>query len=272
MAKDTRAKIPIKLKDGLIGLIFTGVIALLVWSGITAWNHFMKTPPYIDPEKYPILGIDISSHNGDIDMQKVAEAGVSFVFIKASEGSDFRDNKFEENYHKAKKAGLKTGAYHFFRFDKDGVDQALNLTRAIGHRKLDLGVAIDVETHRNASGIDSVDIARRILEMTDFLNMVGYRVTFYSNREGYYNYLRESVPGMTLWICSFSSTPINAEWTFWQFDHRGKMPGIEGDVDLDVFCGNLSEWKNYLMGALWPYDKSPGGNSNSEVLLPDSKE
>ncbi len=247
-----------KWRDGVIGFIFLSVMILLGVSGYMAWNHFMNTPPYIDPEKYPIRGIDISSHNGDINMDEVVKSGISFIFIKASEGADFKDKSFTENYHKARRAGLKIGAYHFFRFDRDGVDQAINLTKAIGSRKLDLGVAIDVETHRNASGIDSALIAKRILDMTEFLNMVGYRVTFYSNREGYYDYLRSSVPGMNLWICSFSSTPINAEWTFWQYDHRGRVPGIEGDVDLDVFCGNEEEWKNYLEGGLWPYETRGG--------------
>lgn len=245
----------VKKRDALIGLIFVAVTLLLGGAGYLAWQHFILTPPYIDPVKYPITGIDISSHNGDVDMKKVADDGVSFVFIKASEGIDFRDGRFIENYTKASKAGLKIGAYHFFRFDRDGVDQAVNFLKAIDKRPLDLGVAIDVETHHNADGVDSTLIAKRLLDMTEFLNMEGYKVTFYSNREGYYDYLKEAVPGMDLWICSFSSTPINAEWTFWQYNHRGKVKGISGDVDMNVFCGNQAEWNNYLNGGLWPYDE-----------------
>ena len=152
---------------------------------------------------------------------------------------------------------MKIGAYHFFRFDRDGVAQGRNLLHAIGRRKLDLGVAIDIEEQSNATGVDSALIARRLVAMVEYLNLSGYRVTFYSNREGYYDYIREAVPGACLWICSFNRNPINAEWTFWQFDHHGRVKGIRGEVDLNVFCGSRSEWQNYLDGAQWPYDIPP---------------
>lgn len=243
--------------DILVSLGFLAVAALLVAVGYSAWMHFKTSPPYIDPERYPIMGIDVSAHNGMMNLDAAADAGIKFIFIKATEGSDFRDANFKINYAKARHAGMKIGAYHFFRFDRDGVEQAQNLVRAIGGRKLDLGVAIDVETHGNPSGIDSTLIAKRLIDMADFLNLVGYRVTFYSNRDGYLDYLQQSVPGSTLWICSFSPNPSNLEWTFWQFNHRGEIPGIRGDVDLNVFCGSAQDWENFLAGATWPYTKAP---------------
>ncbi|MCM1378070.1 MAG: hypothetical protein NC097_06935 [Clostridium sp.] len=238
-------------------LAFLGVAALLVWVGWLTWLHFKTSPPYIDPEKYPVMGIDISSHNGMMNLDAAADAGIEFVFIKASEGVDFKDENFRINYQKAVHAGMKIGAYHFFRFDRDGVEQARNLLKVIGRRKLDLGVAIDVETHGNVQGVDSTLISNRLIDMAEYLNLEGYRVTFYSNRDGYLDYLQHTVPGSILWICSFSPNPGNLEWTFWQFDHHGKVAGMLREVDLNVFCGSRQDWENYLNGATWPYTQPP---------------
>lgn len=225
---------------------FLALVVILVFSCMWVWEQYLKTPPYVDPERYPIRGIDISAHNGDINFRDVRRDGIEFAFIKASEGTDFKDKKFADNYLKARKAGIKTGAYHFFRFDKDGVDQAINFLRATGNRKLDLGLAIDIEQQGNPEGIDKELITQRLTAMAEYLFLLGYRVTFYTNRTGYEEFLMDSFPGYPLWICSFSEHPIDADWTYWQYDHHGKVKGIHGDVDLDTFNGSRSDWRKYL--------------------------
>lgn len=244
-----------RFRDLKISFAFLGVAVLLALTCVHAYREFIYSPPYIDPQKFPVRGIDVSSHNGLMNLDAAAADGIDFIFIKASEGDTFRDNNFRINYDKASHAGLKIGAYHYFRFDVGGVAQAKNFIKAIGNRQLDLGVAIDVEESHNALERDSAKIAHRLSAMVEYLNLSGYRVTFYSNREGYYEYLKDVVPGACLWICSLNSSPINAEWTFRQYYHKGKVKGIRGDVDLDVFCGNRKEWQNYLNGAQWPYDQ-----------------
>ena len=243
-----------RLRDLRISVAFLGIALLLVATCVWAYNEFISSPPFVDPQKYPVRGLDVSSHNGMMNLDAAAAEGYRFIFIKASEGISYKDPNFRINYQKASHAGFKIGAYHFFRFDCDGIGQARNLLSAIGKRPLELGVAIDVEENGNAEGIDSLTIAGRLVSMAEYLNMSGYRVTFYSNREGYYDYIREAAPGACLWICSFNRNPINAEWTFWQYNHRGKVKGIRGDVDLNAFCGSEKEWENYLDGAQWPYD------------------
>lgn len=240
-------------KDLAAAIIFFIVLGLLIASAAIAYKHFKTTPPYVDPDKYPVKGIDISRHNGDIDFKKVAEAGMSFVFIKASEGTDHKDPKFQENFFGARQAGLKTGAYHFFRFDKDGVEQAVNFLSAVGPRHTDLGLVIDVEKAGNDNSVPVETIQKNLWAMVDYMNLLGHRVMIYTNHEGYYDYIAEILPGTPLWICRFKENPINTEWTFWQFDHHGKVDGVKGDVDLDVFCGNREEWQRFLKGDIWPY-------------------
>lgn len=242
-----------KRKDGWVSFDFTIVTVVLLCALLWAWHEFMSSPPYVDASRYPVRGIDISSHNGMMNLDAAAADGVEFVFIKATEGSTFRDENFRINYNKALHAGLKIGAYHFFRFDRDGVEQARNLLQAVGIRHLDLGIAVDVESMGNPHDIPVDSVVYRLSQMVDYLNLKGKRVMFYTNKEGYEKYLMNNFPGAPLWICSFNSHPIDAEWTFWQFNHHGHVRGIRGDVDLNVFMGNRDEWQNFLKGTVYPY-------------------
>lgn len=235
-----------KKKDIPAAIAFLAVVAALVFACLWAYHQFISTPPYVNLERYPIRGIDVSRHNGMMNLDAAAADGIEFIFIKASEGASLRDENFHLNYEKAGHAGLKRGAYHFFRFDKDGIDQARNFLQAIGNNKLELGVAIDVEDHGNASGIDPADIHSRLSDMVEYLILKGYRVMFYTNRDGYEKYLMDNYPGSPLWICHFSETPFDAEWSFWQYDHHGRVSGIPGDVDLNAYVGSRKDWEQYL--------------------------
>lgn len=235
-----------KKKDLPAAFGFLGVVALLAFASLWAYNQFLSTPPYVDSERYPIRGIDVSRHNGMMNLDAAASDGIEFVFIKASEGASMSDENFHINYDKAGHAGLQRGAYHFFRFDRDGFDQARNFLSSIRNKPLELGVAIDVEDSGNAVGVPLDSIQQRLADMTDYLILKGYRPMFYTNRAGYEKYLMDNFPGSPLWICHFSETPFDADWTFWQFDHHAKVKGIRGDVDLNVFIGSREDWKNYL--------------------------
>lgn len=226
---------------------FCAVALLLVLAAVWAVDHFFTSPPYVSEEKYPVRGIDISSHNGMINFDAVYSDGIEFAFLKASEGDTYRDTNFELYYSHATDAGLKLGAYHYFRFDVDGVPQALNFLSAVKDKNLDLGLAIDVESHGNAANVPLSVITERLTTMIEYLNLKGYRVTIYTNRDGYYDYIEQDFKGIPLWICSFSNPPIAAEWTFWQFNHRGRVKGISGKVDMNTFCGSRQEWVDFLL-------------------------
>ncbi|MDE7403278.1 MAG: hypothetical protein K2M87_07705 [Muribaculaceae bacterium] len=233
-------------KDLLVSGAFLGVCLLLVGTALWAWHEYMSTPPYVDSERFPVRGFDLSAHNGFANLNAAAEAGYQFVFLKASEGVDFRDENFALNYQKALHAGLKVGAYHFFRFDRDGVEQAKNLLRVVASRPLSLGLVLDVEEAGNAPGIPADSVKNRLALMVEYLNLRGHRVMFYSNRAGYEKFLLPEFEGMPLWICSFNDDNANRDdWTFWQFDHHGRVPGVRGDVDLNTFVGSRRDWEEF---------------------------
>ncbi|MBD5275659.1 MAG: hypothetical protein HDS37_06115 [Bacteroides sp.] len=250
------ADINTRKTDITVFLCFLLAAALLTWAAYAAWINFRTTPPYVDRDRFPVGGIDISAHNGKIDFMQAADDGVEFVWIKATEGATFRDKRFASNYSKAGEAGLKRGAYHFFRFDKDGVEQALNLLDAVGERDLELGVAIDVETSGNPDGIDNDLIKERISAMVDYLNLRGLAPTLYCNKADYYRYMADSFPGNSLWICSFSSDPISAPWTFWQHNHKGSVKGVKGAVDLNVYGGLRDDWNDFISKQQYKGNKS----------------
>lgn len=235
-------------RDILAAVMFLLVTGLLVFSAYHAYRGYVTSPPYVDAERYPVRGIDVSRHNGAIDFRKVKESGMEFVFIKASEGATHRDSLFSRNIDSARSAGLATGAYHFFRFDREGVDQAINFLEALGSRDPELGLVIDVESAGNPGNIPPQTVKKRLSSMVEYLNMLGFRVTVYTNFDGYYDYIRDTLPDYPLWICRFQENPINADWHFWQYDHHGKVDGISGDVDLNAFNGSREEWIEYLAG------------------------
>lgn len=240
------ADINTRKNDILIFFCFLLAGALLIWAAYAAWINFKNTPPYVDRVKYPVMGIDVSAHNGIIDFRSASTDGVEFVWIKASEGESFKDKNFYINYQNAGNARMKRGAYHFFRFDKDGVVQALNLLETVGDRNLEMGVAIDLESSGNPDGIDNETIKQRLSAMVDYLNLRGLAPTLYCNKKDFFLLLRDSFPGQSLWICALSEDQIASDCTFWQYDHKGSINGVKGLVDIDVFCGSRDEWDSFL--------------------------
>lgn len=195
----------------------------------------------IDTKGYSIAGIDVSAHNGKVDFTKVKSAGVDFVFIKATEGKTFRDSSFEKNLAAANRAGLKTGAYHFFRFDVDGKEQARNFMQAVAGKDIQLPLVIDVEEHGNPYGFRS-KVQRQLRDMVDELTIYGFPTAIYTNKKGYSNFVGERFAECNLWICTFSQPDSTLTWDYWQFTHKGAVPGIESDVDMDVWHGDSKSW------------------------------
>lgn len=235
-------------RDLLVSIAFLLVAICLVWAGIEAWRWWRYTPPYVDEAMFPVRGIDVSAHNGMMNLEAAGrETGMAFIILKASEGVTLHDKNFRLNYDKATEAGLLTGAYHYFRFDCGGADQARNFLKAIGSRELPLGLFIDIEDHANASGVSMEKISSRLTAMVEYLNLLGHRVTLYTNTEGYYKYIEPILPGHDLWIAAFRSVPPQLpNLYFWQYSHSGRISGIRGDVDLDAFAGTRAELDSFV--------------------------
>ena len=236
----------------IAGAVGCGLVA---GGGFYVWRHIYRPHVDIDTIRYPVLGIDVSKHNGDIDFQKVAGSHVRFVMIKATEGSQLKDNRFATNYSNARQAGLTVGAYHYFRFDVDGTDQANHFVASLKDHKLDLPLVIDVEDWGNAKGVATNIVISRLDAMIARLKELGLRVMIYTNQDGYRKYISKSFADELLWLCAFKQPEdIACDWKFLQYSHWGSVAGIDTDVDLNVFSGSEEEWQLLLNGNFDNYD------------------
>ena len=215
----------------------TLLVAVLTAGCWYAYQRYYKSGPVVEPDEglYPLRGIDVSAHNGEVDYERVKDAGYDFVFIKATEGTDFQDKIFIDNIRKAKAAGLRVGAYHFFRFDTDGNLQAVNFMHALRNRSLDFPAVIDVEEWGNPKdGIATSQIVGRLRQMIDRLEYHGREVVLYTNKDSYNRFIKGNFDQYPLWICSFTELDNNLDWAVWQYSHSGSVDGVNGKVDLNA--------------------------------------
>ena len=92
-----------------------------------------------------IIGVDVSEYQDKIDMKRLSEQNIDFVYIRATEGSSYQDACFRENWKNAHECGLPAGAYHFFSFDSSGETQARNYIETVGELEGDLIPVVDFE-------------------------------------------------------------------------------------------------------------------------------
>lgn len=194
-----------------------------------------------DASEFPVRGIDVSAHNGDIDFNAVAADSIRFAYLKATEGAEFCDPLFARNYRKASRSGIKVGAYHFFRFDTPGHLQAYNFMNAIADKKLDMPPAIDVEDWNNADDVPVNDVIDQLASMVEVMHSAGRKIVIYTNKKGYDAYISGHFDTIQTWMCSLDGQPSDTiNWALWQYSHTGRVRGINGPVDLDAFRGPLS--------------------------------
>ncbi|MGD9211067.1 MAG: GH25 family lysozyme [Desulfobacteraceae bacterium] len=228
-------------------LIATILFSIVVIVAITAYEHGYLRFNYPNKKRYPIRGIDVSHHQGKVDWDLVKEENLHFVFIKATEGGDFKDTQFDRNWQEASRIGLIKGAYHFFTFCKPGIEQARNFIDTVPVDNNDLPPVIDFEFSGNCSQRPTkTDLLK---EFFNFANAVkaryGKSPIIYATYTSYKEYLEGEIDNYHVWIRDIFWTPELPNlkpWTFWQYTNRGRIKGIKGLVDLNVFA-HKDMWK-----------------------------
>lgn len=250
-----RRQVPTK-PDFIKWLLLAGAAALVVLAGAYVfWHYILPHSVNVDRYRYPVAGIDVSKHNGEIDFERVRDDDYQFVFIKASEGKTYKDDAFDRNYRAASEAGLKVGAYHFFRKNRTGREQAENLLACVKGKTLDLPLVIDLEDDwGNGAAVSRNTAVERVLEMIGILKENGYQVMIYTNFDGYEKYYKDMLMDCDLWLCSFTSPDLLSHLShcIQQFSHEGSVDGVNGKVDLNVFRGSKREWSDYLVNVKQP--------------------
>lgn len=200
------------------------------------------------PSGYQVHGIDISHYQGDINwnMLKQTRQGqfpISFIFMKATEGGDYADDKFVANFDSAKAHGFIRGAYHFYNPKTDANKQADFFINSVKLEPGDLPPVLDIEKKGK-------DIKKLQADLKVWLRKVeshyGVKPIIYASYKFKTRYLNDSVfNSYPYWIAHYyvDSVRYDGDWKFWQHTDVGTLPGIDEKVDLNVFNGSLQELK-----------------------------
>lgn len=194
------------------------------------------------PKGHSTFGLDISHHQGDIKWDRLKNgqadnAPLKFVYIKATEGRDYKDKRFGRNWQEAKKHGFIRGAYHYFTTASSGDAQANMFIKNVKLEKGDLPPMVDIEESPKDKESFILELKKFILRLEEHY---GVKPLIYSYPKFHDKYLQDLFfKDYGLWIAHYYvDTPhINREWTMWQFTDLGIVPGIKQKVDINVIEG-----------------------------------
>lgn len=247
------------LIDVFVLCLIGGVFFILQHNGLV-WLNMPSL------KAYPIRGVDVSAHQGQIDWEILAKEHISFAFIKATEGSSWVDKQFASNFENAQKAGLYVGAYHFFSFDSPALTQAANFIAQVPplmSEKL-LPPVVDVEFYgsKASNPPPKEDVYREIeVLLVRLEEHYGMKPIIYTTPSFYDMYLRNQFESYPLWIRSVFFAPhsfiarvfnvhfAKDRWSFWQYNPKAVLKGYSGGeryIDLNAFNGDLEHFQSWL--------------------------
>lgn len=197
-----------------------------------------------------MIGIDISKWQGEVDFEKVKESGVEFVILRMGVMKDkdtplAMDNTFKINYANAKKAGLKVGVYVYSESNtvEKAIENAEFVIDNLNGEKIDFPVCFDWEcwAYFNELEINLYRLNEMYDAFSNKLKDAGYETMLYAS-ENYLNNTWLELNDYTLWVAKYSSkTPSvsGKDYILWQCSDKGRVDGIEGNVDLDIYYKNV---------------------------------
>ena len=208
------------------------------------------------PRDYPIHGIDVSKFQGDIDWSKVADSGVKFAWIKATEGGDRADARFQANWTGAKQAGIPHGAYHFVYWCRPPMEEMAFFEQNAPVEDDALPPVLDVEAtptsptcHRHLTQEGA--IADMQVMLNEMERHYGKRPIIYTTVDFYEAILSDGAfMDYPIWVRSTKYHPAvrygSRAWRLWQYQSDALVPGIGTKVDRDAFYGTKEQWEAFL--------------------------
>jgi len=193
-------------------------------------------------------GIDVSEYQGKIDWEKVKASGIEFAIIRLgyrgyTEGGIYPDSCFDSNIKGALDAGLEVGVYFFSQAIT--VEEALEeaefvLTRLEGYH-ITYPVVFDWEVIGKSSartyGLDTDTLSQCAVAFCDKMADAGYApMIYFTSYAGYVKYDLSRLKGYEFWFAQYSATPsFYYDYQMWQYTSSGKVDGISGNVDMNIY-------------------------------------
>jgi len=203
----------------------------------------------------PIQGIDVARYQGHIDYRAARADGIHFVFIKGTEGKDYIDPNFHENWRRAADAGMARSAYHFMTWCSLASEQAAWFIRNIPNDPTALPPVLDLEWNNHSkckNRHNREDILEKIRVMLAAMEAhTGKLPIIYTDINFHRDILAGEYFPNTFWLRSTAAEPHhryqNRSWTFWQWTQTGVVRGIPVEVDRNAFYGTPNEWVTFLL-------------------------
>ena len=194
------------------------------------------------------IGIDVSSWQGEINFEKVKNAGVEFVFIRVGstkgEGEHFVDKQFINNIKGFNEVGIPVGIYYYSYADsnKTAIEDAKWVVKQLKGHKIDLPIVYDWEnwSFYNEFHQSFYSTSINAKAFLDTIQNKGYQGMLYSSK----NYLEKVWfdIGYPVWLAHYTSkTSYTGKYDYWQLCSNGKVPGISGNVDINIYYKTKEE-------------------------------
>lgn len=192
------------------------------------------------------FGIDISQYQGQILWDSIAlihnKFPIDFIFVRATMGSNGKDRKFKQNWKGARSAQKLIGAYHYFRPNENSIKQANNFINTVTLKPGDLPPVLDIEERPKSQSMDSLRVGlKRWLDRVE--SHYGLKPILYSGDSYFTDFLEKEFKDYKLWIANYNfwvESPKD-HWDFWQFSERGKVKGIKGAVDINMYHSDIEK-------------------------------
>ena len=215
----------------------------------TKFNRSGEKLTYKDGKYDSMLGVDVSEHQGYIDWNSVRSEGYEFAIIRigyrgyGQSGIIKKDYEFERNYSNAKAAGLLVGVYFFAQAvnEDEAAEEARYVLDWLGGRSLDLPVVYDPESilddEARTDNVSGKQFTKNTKRFCGLIKNAGYKPMIYANMlwEAYELKLNE-LSEYPIWYADYEAVPQTPyRFKFWQYSNTGKVSGINGSADLDIW-------------------------------------
>jgi lysozyme len=247
-----------KKKPVKLAVLLFAVLMLMITTAVIYYKgrpHFVHYTDFgIDiPVNYSVHGIDVSRYQGrirwaEVKKMKVNEVGIQFCFIKATEGLNDADPRFRRNWLQSAAVGIPRGAYHYFNPYANGAAQARHFINEVKLETGDLPPVLDVEQSGNLNREQLQEQVEAWLQLA--AEHYGTLPIIYTGAEFYARYFSGKFDQYPLWVAHYlvkNKPRVKRSWLFWQHSESGRVNGIDGNVDFNVFNGSSTAFRNLLL-------------------------
>ena len=227
----------------VVVMVLLGFIVRTVVTRFPVWRGY-------DSVAYPdgtVRGIDISHYQDEIDWERLRNARlqnspISFIYVKATEGTDIIDENFNQNFFNAKKNNILRGAYHFYSPKSSAEKQARFFCKIVQLEESDLPPVLDVERIGNLTPEQLCREVRTWMRIVE--KHYGVKPMLYASHKFRLSYLQTTdLDAYPFWIAHYNvdSLMYKGPWHFWQHTDAGRVDGIKGKVDVNLYNGTYED-------------------------------